>query len=253
VRALLFDLDDTLLDYSGGVDDSWAEACTTCCLPRGIELERLLPTLARSRRWFWDDPVRHRRERVDMLRAWTLIVAHALDELGVADAALAESTAVEFATRRRERMRLFPDALACLEAFRASGMPLGLVTNGDARQQRDKIERHGLAQFFDAIVIEGEFGAGKPDAVVYRHALSALGVRAEAAWMVGDNLEFDVDGPQRLGLRGVWLDRAGLGIPATTAIQPHRVIRTLAELSALRPPLSAARPGAESPLAGRTG
>ena len=38
-------------------------------------------------------------------------------------------------------------------------------------QQRDKIERHRLAGFFDVIVIEGEFGAGKPDEVVYRHAL----------------------------------------------------------------------------------
>ena len=53
-------------------------------------------------------------------------------------------------------------------------MPLGLVTNGDATQQRDKIERHGLARFFDAIVIEGEFGAGKPDEIVYRHALGEL-------------------------------------------------------------------------------
>ena len=57
-------------------------------------------------------------------------------------------------------MRLFPDSLACLTELRRRGIPLALVTNGDATQQRDKIERHDLARFFDAILVEGEFGVG---------------------------------------------------------------------------------------------
>jgi putative hydrolase of the HAD superfamily len=242
VRALLFDLDDTLLDYSGDVDASWAAACATGCAPRGIDTDELVRTVTESRRWFWDDPERHRRERVDMLRAWSRIVAHALDRLGHEDRGLALAIAEDFAARRRARMRLFPDALQCLERLRAASTPLGLVTNGDARQQRDKIARHDLARFFDVIVIEGEFGAGKPDEVVYRHALSTLGVDPRGAWMVGDNLEFDVDGPQRLGLRGLWLDRAGHGLPATATVRPYRVIRSLAEIGALAEPASAIEP-----------
>ena len=87
-------------------------------------------------------------------------------------------------------------------------MPLALVTNGDAREQRGKIERHALAPFFDAILIEGEMGVGKPEAVVYRRALDALGVSAGPnVWMVGDHLEWDVAGSQRAGLQGAWIDR----------------------------------------------
>ena len=128
-------------------------------------------------------------------------------------------------------MALFPETLGCLGALRARGLPLALVTNGDAREQRWKIERCALAPFFGAIVIEGELGAGKPDPVVYETALKALGVEpGPDVWMVGDHLEFDVAGPQRFGLHGVWLDRAGTGLPATTAVRPDRIVRALDEV-----------------------
>jgi putative hydrolase of the HAD superfamily len=230
VRALLLDLDDTLLDYSGGVEDSWAAACATCCTPNGVDAAVLVRAIADARLWFWSDPERQRRERVQMRRAWQRIVEHALERLGVADDGLAGRIADDFALRRRSAMQLFPDALRCLTRLRTRGVPLALVTNGDASQQRDKIERHRLASFFDVIVIEGEFGVGKPDESVYRHALAALGTAPAEAWMVGDHIEFDVGAPIRLGLSAVWLDRAGAGLPQGTGVVPHRVIRSLDEL-----------------------
>jgi putative hydrolase of the HAD superfamily len=226
VKALLLDLDDTLLDYSGGAERCWAEACAV--VAGALEQERLVTALTASRRWFWDDPERHRRERRHMLRAWTQIAAHALEAYGAPGPELAAAIAADFSTRRRAVMALFPEALACLEALRARGLPLALVTNGDATEQRWKIERCALAPFFGAIVIEGELGAGKPDAVVYHTALKALGVEpGPDVWMVGDHLEFDVAGAQRVGLRGVWIDRAGSGLPATATVRPDHIVRAL--------------------------
>jgi putative hydrolase of the HAD superfamily len=232
VKALLLDLDDTLLDYSGGVDESWRDAGKVCCVRAGVDVETFLQAMIETRRWFWSDPTRHREERVNMPRAWQRIAAHALSSLGVPCDGLDAALAREYAACRRAVMRLFPDALETLERFRASGIPLGLVTNGDASQQRDKIERFGLAPYFEVMVIEGEFGAGKPDEAVYRHALDHLGVAPREAWMVGDHLEFDVDGSQRLGLRGIWIDRPGAGLAPDSAIRPYRIIRSLRELTA---------------------
>ncbi len=230
MNALLLDLDDTLLDYSGGVDGCWAGACTDAAAD--VAQAALVAALAETRRSFWTDPERNRRERVDMLRAWTQIASQALERCG-ADPRLGAAIAQAFAARRHAVMRLFPDALQCLTALRERGLPLAMVTNGDAREQRAKIERHGLARFFDAIVIEGEFGAGKPDAAVYRTALAGLGVEpGPEVWMVGDHLEFDVAGPQRLGLRAAWLDRPGQGVPAGTVVRPDRILRGLDELLA---------------------
>ncbi len=232
MKALLLDLDDTLLDYSGGVDQSWEAAAVACATP-DVDASKLVGAIAETRRWFWDDPERHRRERVNMLAAWEHIVEFALERLGAEADGLASAIARDYAARRRAVMRLFPDTLESLERLRQDGIPLGLVTNGDASQQRDKIERYGLARFFAAILIEGEFGTGKPDETVYRHVLSALGAEPDEAWMAGDHLEFDVEAPQRLGLRGVWVDRPGRGLPAGSAVRPDRIVRSLTELIAV--------------------
>jgi putative hydrolase of the HAD superfamily len=227
VKALLVDLDDTLLDYSGGVDACWESACEAA--PK-VERAALLAALLESRQWFWSDPVRHRRERVDMLGAWTKIAARALEACGEPDPRTAGAIAEIYAARRRAAWRLFPEASEFLAALRERNVPLALVTNGDARHQRDKIARHDLARWFDAILIEGELGYGKPDEAVYREALRRLGVSAADAWMVGDHLEFDVGAPQRFGLRGVWVDRAGAGVPPNGDVVPYQIVSNLSVL-----------------------
>ena len=230
MKALLVDLDDTLLDYSGGVDECWTAACKTVAGPAGIDTATLVEAIRKSRRWFWDDPERHRRERVDMMGAWRKIVVHGLDSVGAPSPELAAAVAEDFAARRWAAMSLFPGVPETLERLRRHAVPMALVTNGDTRQQRLKIERYGLGAFFDVIVIEGEFGAGKPEEIVYRHALERLGVPAGQAWMVGDHIEWDVAAPQRLGLTGVWVDRAGAGLPADASVHPHRIVREFREL-----------------------
>jgi putative hydrolase of the HAD superfamily len=232
MKALLLDLDDTLLAYSAGVDDSWAQACGAAALP--VEAATLVATLTETRKWFWGrDAETHARERVDMLGAWTKIAAEALARCGCPDGDLAATIARDYAARRREMMHLFPEARGVLDALRVRGVPLALVTNGDVVMQREKIERHDLARYFgEAILIEGEFGCGKPEERVYREALRRLGVTPEGVWMVGDHLEWDVLAPQRLGMTGIWLDRDGVGLPADADARPQRIIRTLSELIA---------------------
>jgi len=226
IRAVLFDLDDTLLDYAGGADECWRAVCHAAAARVSVDPAVLCDAVDVARRDFWSDPERHRRERTAMLAAWGKIAAQGLGALGCGDAGLAALMADDFAARRRARWCLFDDALPCLDALRARGVRLGMVTNGDGGMQREKLDRFALRPWFESIVIEGDFGAGKPDPAVYRHVLAALEVAPSEAMMVGDNLEFDVVGPARLGVRGVWLDRAGRGGAERAAL----TIRSLAEL-----------------------
>ena len=80
------------------------------------------------------------------------------------------------------------------------------------------------------ILIEGEFGVGKPEEIVYRHVLERLGVPAREAWMVGDHLEWDVAAPQRLGLSRRVDRPRGNGLAADSAVRPHRIIREFPEI-----------------------
>jgi putative hydrolase of the HAD superfamily len=230
VKALLLDLDDTLLDYSSRAETCWTESCAALAAPAGVDPLALDLALAEVRRWFWSDPERHRRERTDMVGAWTKIAALGLARLGASGDGLARRIAEDFAARRCAAERLFPETLPTLEWLRDRGVPLGLVTNGDARMQRDKIARHDLRRFFGVMVIEGEFGCGKPDERVFRHALEALGVTPRGAWMVGDRLDWDVEGAQRVGLGGVWIDRARAGLPSDACCRPDRIIHLLEDL-----------------------
>ena len=165
-----------------------------------------------------------------MLGAWTKITARALADLGAPDDLLAAAIARDFAERRWKRMALFAGVPETLDRLRQRGIPLALVTNGDRTHQRRKIEQYDLARFFDVILIEGEFGAGKPDLSVYRHVLGALGVEPDQAWMIGDNIEWDVAAPQRLGLKGAWIDPEGRGLPPGDPTRPDVILRSFTEI-----------------------
>ncbi len=127
-------------------------------------------------------------------------------------------------------MHLFDGAHHVVDTFRARGAMLGLITNGAAAPQRAKVERFDLTHRFHHIQIEGEHGFGKPEERAYRHALDALGVDAADTWMVGDNLEWEVIAPQRLGIHAIWHDLVGEGVPEGSPARPDRVIRSLHEL-----------------------
>ncbi|HXU80458.1 MAG TPA: HAD family hydrolase, partial [Polyangia bacterium] len=143
---------------------------------------------------------------------------------------LAHRFADRFTAAREVMTRPFDGAVEALTDLRARGVRLALITNGDGPGQRAKVERFELTHRFDHIQIEGEHGFGKPEERAYRHALAALGVECHEAWIVGDNLEWEVAAPQRIGLHAVWCDHQGAGLPDGSDVRPDRIIRTVRDL-----------------------
>ena len=137
-----------------------------------------------------------------------------------------------FTTARERAVKPFPGAIDTLRQLRKTGVRLGLLANGQTESQRGKIRRFGLEPYFDHVQIEEEFGIGKPDERAFRHALGALGVGPNDAWMVGDNLDHDIHGAQQAGIYAVWLDASGAGLPAGSVIRPDRIIAALPDLLA---------------------
>jgi len=230
-KALFLDLDDTILADSDPADDCWLAVYQQFADQFvDISYQKFLAAIHERRNWFWSDFDRGRRGRLNLPTARRHIAADALQQLGIVDALLAHEMERIYSEQREQRSHLFPEALETLHWLREQGLPLALLTNGAAKAQRKKIERWGLAPFFDCIVVEGEFGTGKPDERVYLHALNRIGVQPEETWMIGDNLEWDVAAPQWLGILGIWINRSGAGVPHTHQVRPHRIIQTLADL-----------------------
>ncbi|MCC7261093.1 MAG: HAD family hydrolase [Candidatus Latescibacteria bacterium] len=230
-QLLCLDLDDTIIAYTEGAEASWRFLCEKyAARTPGLGAETFGRATDEVRAWYWSDPERHRQGRLDLLAARRQILALTFARLQRPLPDWAEEMAAEYTTSREQGVQPFPGALEALARLRRQSRHLALITNGHPRAQRHKIDRLALAPFFDYILVEGEFGAGKPDEQVYRHVLAYFGVEAGAAWMVGDNLEWDVAAPQRLGMGGIWVDYAGKGLPPGSNTRPDRTIRHLAEL-----------------------
>jgi putative hydrolase of the HAD superfamily len=130
------------------------------------------------------------------------------------------------------RMRtqgVYPGAYELLDLLRDS-YKLALVTNGTSDFQRQKITHTDMNDRFDAIVVSGDLGNGKPGPEPFLAALEALGVSAQDAVMVGNDQARDIAGAQALGIRTIWVQpgdpsQAGAvtdlaAIPALLRAQP---------------------------------
>jgi putative hydrolase of the HAD superfamily len=235
-RAILFDLDDTIISAYGRADLAWSAvlaefAPALAPLDSGAVLAALLSTATA----FWADPERHRIWRQKIRAARREIVALTFAELErqgevVPHATMQQKFADRFSDFRNENLRLFEDSHATIDALRAAGVKLALVTNGAGEDQREKIARFDLSRRFDHIQIEGEHGFGKPEPRAYLHALDALAVDAHDSWMIGDNLEWEVAAPQRLGIHAIWYDPQGGGLPKGSSVRPDRIVRKLSQI-----------------------
>jgi len=227
--AIFFDLDGTILDWQTGMEESWRASCEAHC-DGSYEPAELYAAIREHRTRFWDDQETARTGRMDLNEASREIVRRTFADLGLQAVERAERIANDYRARRATQIAPYPGAIETLAAFRARGLRMALLTNGEAANQRRSVERCGLATYFDCIVIEGEFGVGKPDERVFRHALEACASKPETTWMIGDNLEADIAPAVSLGMHAVWVDGHGLGLPEDAPVRPHRVVRAISEL-----------------------
>ena len=121
---------------------------------------------------------------------------------------VARSLAQQFSLIRRQQQRLFPKTREVLEQL-SSQFKLGLLTNGAPDLQREKIAASGCEDLFSAIIISGEYGVGKPEPAIFAHLLQKLGVTSSEAMMVGNSLERDMAGARAAGMVSVWMRLPG--------------------------------------------
>lgn len=230
-KAILLDLDDTILAFDSVADPCWRTVCETATrevLP--CHSEELFVAIKTNANWYWSDPLRQYAGRMNLLAARTAIVELALAALGHPELTLASAIAIQYGVLRDQAIAPLPGAIDTVRRLREEGVKLALLTNGAADSQRAKVDRFALAPLFDCVLIEGEVGIGKPDERIYRRALQELQVTADDTWMIGDNLEWEVLAPQQLGIKGIWVNAAGKPWPAEHEMKPHRIVRALADL-----------------------
>ena len=212
IRAVLFDLDDTLFDHRRSaraaleaVHRDHAAELDFAELERhhGIYLEEMhLEVLAG--RIGLDDARRERFRKVFRALGVTL------------DAADVDAVASAYRGGYMSARRALDGAASLLAALRPHAR-IAIVTNNLLQEQQDKLAHCGLAPLVDVLIASEDVGVSKPDPRIFRIALDRAGVEPSEAVMVGDAWENDVAGARRAGIRAVWFNPDRAAKPADPA------------------------------------
>src|SRR5437870_1452387 len=180
-KAILFDLDDTILAAFGQAQGQWQRVIAAF-------IEHLAPhppddvvaAIQAYSRHLWSDAARHKDWRPRIGEARRHIVSRAFAGLAgaagrpVPPSSVCNAIADRFNELHEAELRMFPGAHETLDRLKELGVRLALVTNGAAKPQRAKVIRFALEERFDHIQIEGEHGFGKPEERAYTHAMAAV-------------------------------------------------------------------------------
>nr|WP_254606020.1 HAD family hydrolase [Deinococcus sp. JMULE3] len=207
LRAVIFDLDDTLFDDTGCTHVGLRALAAQSGL--SVPPAELFARHAAHIRAI--DPLLFRGE-LTAHEARVLRFTRLLTELGVPDPD-GEAATVTYRGAYRAAWAPLPGAADVLRDLRAAGLRLAVLTNYVREVQALKLTHFGLDALVDAVLCVEEVPAAKPDPRAYYAACAALDVHPEQAVMVGDSCEKDVQGARRAGLRAVWVNRAGQAAP----------------------------------------
>jgi HAD superfamily hydrolase (TIGR01549 family) len=216
IRAVFFDLDDTLCDTSISRPER-ARLAFDCLGSDGFSLDFEAFFKAITSR----DPV----------TGFTRGIEPALEELGLARTSVgARARGYWFFDGCIDLVRPYPLMVETMHQL-CKDYRLGVITNGPVQVQRQKFDAIGVNECFEVFIASGEIGYHKPAIEIFRYALDRMGAEPGEAAMVGDFPELDVLGAQQAGMIGIWFNPEGK--PPHASIVPDATVRSFGELPAI--------------------
>lgn len=225
LRAILFDLDDTLFDHRQCARTALTAVYSshTCFARTAFDaferahaehLEALHVQVVKG-------DVHIDAARIERFRR--LLAAAGGDENDAARAA------AEYRVAYVKARTPVPGARALLERLRQHA-PIGVVSNNLLAEQREKMQQCGLTPYVDALVVSEEAGISKPDPAIFEIALARLHAAPGEAVMIGDSWAADVEGARAAGIHAIWFNPdglaspdPGLGVPELRVMEPADV------------------------------
>lgn len=129
-----------------------------------------------------------------------------LQQFQIFDTDLAVEIGEGYIATSPHQTNVFPNTHQVLDDLQKDGYRMHIITNGFKEVQFIKLEKSGLLQYFDLVLCSEEVGVNKPDPAVFLHALEYTGGTAHNSIMIGDDLQIDVLGAEKVGMKGVLFD-----------------------------------------------
>lgn len=232
VRAVLFDVDDTLVDTRGAFRHALAQIARLH-LPEAPDADEL------THFWRADRHGRYRAHTRGEIDYRSQRMLRANDLHGEFGGALMDDHAydawnADFERYFQEGWRALDDAAAALDELDTRGIPYGGLSNAAFAYQEQKLAACGLARVPMVVGVD-TLGFGKPDPRIFALGAERMGLRPEEIAYVGDEYDIDAVAATEAGMVGIWLDRPG-GHPVDVSHPAIRRIASLAELAGVLAP-----------------
>lgn len=232
IKAIFFDLDDTLLWDQKSIKEAFVATCKLAEEKYGVDAVQLEEAVRDAARelyssyetfpftqmiginpfeGLWGNFLDSHEEFQKLKNiapiyrkdAWT----NGLKKMGIDEPEFGLELAEAFPKNRRKLPFVYEETFKVLDALKKDYRLL-LLTNGSPDLQQTKLEITAeLVPYFEKIVISGDYGRGKPDPGIFEHALALMELDKDEAIMVGDNLMTDILGANRMGMTSVWINR----------------------------------------------
>jgi len=202
IKAIWFDLDDTLFDHTYSVCRGLDAVCSTYPALDVLPSDELAVLYNRALNAVYISYLHAEIDFPEMRRRKLKLFYEAVRVNEKELPAMNEFHAIYDEAYNSHR-RATPGSIAALERLKENGMPLAILTNGTREGQADKLRRIGLEWMIPSLATSEQAGAPKPDPKIYEWALERSGQTAGNVLMVGDSLENDVEAALRCGLNAI--------------------------------------------------
>ncbi|KAM3862752.1 N-acylneuraminate-9-phosphatase [Diretmus argenteus] len=230
IRAILFDLDNTLIETARAGGVAIQKTCGLLKTELGLDddtarsiCDRFLQKLLQES----FDPTGGRTIDEVRMGHWGESIQETVGHCPTLS--LATDCYYLWKNSRLEILSLSPEIRNLLKQLQTE-YKLLLLTNGETQTQREKVAAVGCEELFDAIVVGGEHAQQKPFLSIFRHCFTLLGVEAQDCVMVGDSLDTDIQGGFDAGVRAtVWINSTGRSLP-DGSVEPDYTVPTVLDL-----------------------
>lgn len=232
IKVLIFDLDNTLINYGGVTKKAWLLTCQKCIEEYHIQINamKMADEIIKVNDSIWLDEKKRPKGNFSFYELRRSIVSEALKHFEINNNEIVEWLVSNYSCYKHEAIYVFEDVFDTLKELKKRGYMIALLTNGDSAFQREKLKRFDMEKLFDGIFIDGEQGVGKPEKQAYENVLNMFQVQPREACMIGDHYLWEVVAPIKYGLRAIWVNRGALGLEGNEEIKADFVIKNIGEL-----------------------
>jgi len=124
-----------------------------------------------------------------------------LSDFGIGDGEL--EVVIEVFNNHNPKIEPYTGVVSVLQELNDRGYKLGIITDGNVRRQKRKIDALNIGYFFDTVVFTEELDHPKPSPIPYQKALDELNATPHNSFYIGDNPVLDFKGAKEVGMRTV--------------------------------------------------